>query len=139
MAENFEKVNKQIATFIVVSAALTAPVALQTQYTAAQANLPGMEVVQQEPMICRYAGPIMPPAPQPQPQPMPVPEPVRYAGPIIQHPEMPIPEPVRYAGPVGLNTDAALNMNNSGVQNNPTFNQNMGNMQTIGSGHFIFK
>lgn len=154
MSEDFEKVNKQIAAFIVVSAALTAPTVFQAQYVASQAADPvGMISPNPTVMPVRYAGPPMPgPSPTPIPEPVryagppmphpsptPIPEPVRYAGPPMPHPSpTPIPEPCRYAGPAGINTDATLNINN-GIQNNQNFNVNDANVQTLGSGHFMFR
>ncbi len=152
MSEDFEKVNKQIAAFIVVSAALTAPVVFQAQSASSYANSIGI-VSPNIPEPVRYAGPPMPQPsptpipepvryagpPMPQPSPTPIPEPVRYAGPPMPHPSpTPIPEPCRYAGPAGINTDATLNINN-GIQNNQNFNVNDANVQTLGSGHFMFR
>ena len=97
MTEDFEKINKQIAAFIIVSAAMSAPIMTSDISSSVNANV---AVVKMEPaVILRYAGPGMI---IPEPQPIPDIPVVKYAGPgmIIPEPQ-PVPDipVVKYAGP----------------------------------------
>ena len=115
MAENFDTINKQIASFIMVSVAVSMPAFVETPSSSVYAD----GVLQTTDMMVRYAGPVMP-TPIPN-----EPSVVRYAGPVM---------PTDQAD-VKINS-AETNINNPGINN--IQNTNYG-MTKIKSGHYIFK
>ena len=162
MNKDFNQVNKQIAGFIIVSAAVMAPVIMPDASGIAQANpvtiqgpavspvmrYAGPGMLNPADIIERYAGPQMP---------LPV---VRYAGPQMPimpkyaGPEMPAPADViaRYAGPQIPAADVNLNLNQNvnvtpSVNVTPNLNNNVKpavidnnfGLIKLDAGHYIFK
>jgi len=165
MNEDFGKVNNQIASFIVLSAVMVAPVMLPCQSGVAQANTAVMlnnNVIDTATNIMRYAGPIN------TNQPINIQMPVeRYAGPINQtimiepinvEPVVkyagPINKPikfdpikadlinvepiVRYAGPQMPSADVNINPSASNLNFGGGAYANYGLIK-INSGHYIYK
>lgn len=96
MAEDFEKINKQVAAFIVVSSALVAPV-VAAGISTGVGNMPASSSFE---YTVKYAGPAIN---YPQPMPGPIDPVVKYAGPGIDTPVVSSSGYIaRYAGPPGI-------------------------------------
>lgn len=149
MTEDFEKFNKQIAAYVVLSVSLAAPV-LSNGSSVANADVIDVVPVAPaniEPLICRYAGP---PMVRVNAEPINV-EPavvapvMRYAGPpnpvmytdVV--PKMPVPADIKNVPSVNQIPAADVNIQMNNMVNNNSINvNNFGGIQ-LAPGHFIFK
>jgi len=102
MSDNINYLNKQIASFMLVSLALSVPVSAQAfssdnnLLADASLNMPNMTMIEVQHPMMRYAAPHIPYAQDPIPQPVPVPpaismyaapqHPIIEPHPIIEHP-----------------------------------------------------
>lgn len=147
MDNDFSKVNKQIANFIIVSAAIAVPVLMSNSSFAVNADALGVPllpstgpsggVVDPGSMIYRYAGPVDPVPLLPNSGASYV---ERYAGPVDPMPQSPIPSGDYDAGSqlhyVDMNANTNLNTNVNQSSNEPASNYGL---KKIEPGHFIFE
>jgi len=143
MNRDFDNVNKQIAGFIIVSAAVVAPAITPVESGIAQAE----PVAMVQDFVARYAGPVMPQqdltvpivryAGPPKPQPTQNQTIARYSDSEVQTVNKDTMPMVKYAGPQMQSGKVNIkrNSNNSKTKKE---NNNYGLIK-LESGHYIYK